>query len=310
MTQYPSQTQYTAIALGYKNKKYVADLVMPKVQVAEEKYEYANYDLKDNFTPVDTKMGATGEVNMIERKIDLAYGGCVDHGLGEMIPNKEIDNAKKRKLDAIADSTETLSEKMALNREIRVAKLTQDKSNYNHSIELETDVVTWLKDPNSEVEEVIEAAIKQPVATPDRMVVGSHIWQLIRKNPSLLKAIYRNNKDGLGAVQPQDFKEYFGLSDIIIATARHNTNNQAQQLHLSAVWGDVLAFHYNPKTVRNLRHDLAWGMTAEYQKPKTQQFKKPESGSMGSVKNQITHIYNEQILSKDAGCIILPKQGG
>ncbi len=305
---YPQQTAATAIALGYKNPNYVAEYVMPMIKVNERKYSYLNYDLKDNFTPVDTKVGRSSEVNLIERNAGILYGACVDHGLGEMITEEDIQTAKANKADAVLDAVEVIAEKMALAREIRVAAITQDKQNYNHSIEM--DILTSLQNPDFEIVKIIETALDQPIATPNRMIVASHIWKLLRSHKGLLKTIYTNNKDGLGAVKPEDFKDYFGLDDIIVAKSRKNINNPGQNLALGNIWGDALAFHYLPAAFKSLKQDLAWGVTAEYKKQQFKKFNKPENGTEGSVKAQITHIYNEQILSKDAGVIIFnPNEG-
>ena len=79
---FPVIAALTTIAVAYSNKDYIADKVLPYVQVKGSTFEYQEIPKAQNFTPVDTKVGRKGSPNILELGSIKKSGMVVDHGLG------------------------------------------------------------------------------------------------------------------------------------------------------------------------------------------------------------------------------------
>ena len=71
---FPIQPELTAIAIGYRNTRLIADAILPRIPVGTQEFKYLMYNLADGFTVPDTKVGRKGKVNEVECAVQECPG--------------------------------------------------------------------------------------------------------------------------------------------------------------------------------------------------------------------------------------------
>lgn len=290
----------TGIVLGYKNPLYVADQVMPFVDVAEKFYTYDVDDLRDGLTVPDVEVGRLGSVNYIERSVGSNTGKCKDFGLGEKIPQEDIDTAAKKKRNAVGEASENLIEQMKLYHEVSVAAIVQNSVNYGETIAT-TDTLANITD--FDVVALLKEAINSTLLPANVATIPLHIWSVLRSHPYVVAHVLNKQKDTFGQVSEEQFKDFFGLQKLIIPRAVKHNANKGQELSLQNIWGSQVAFHYQPQSFRSLKGQ-AWGCCPEFKKPWVRNYDDRKVGLEGGKVVEIGHIYNYQILNQRCGVLI------
>ncbi len=65
ISTYPVDFERTAIAVGYSNDMYVADMVLPRVPVMRKEYRYCEYPISESFTVPETRVGRRSRPTMV-----------------------------------------------------------------------------------------------------------------------------------------------------------------------------------------------------------------------------------------------------
>ena len=85
----------TAVAIGYKNGSAmrIADKVLPRLPVSNEKFKYTVYPISEAFNTPDARVGRKGVVKQLEFTGTEITSDVVDYGLDSPIPQSDIDVA-------------------------------------------------------------------------------------------------------------------------------------------------------------------------------------------------------------------------
>ena len=92
---FPIDPHLTGIAIAYHNEGLIADSVLPRVSVGKESFKYQEYNLADNFTLPDTRVGRKSEPNQVEFGSTEKTASTEDYGLDDLIPYSDIANASE-----------------------------------------------------------------------------------------------------------------------------------------------------------------------------------------------------------------------
>ncbi len=90
---FPIQPEYTAIALAYTNRAYIADEVSPRVPVGKREFKWNQYNRDEMFTVPDTTVGRKGVPNVVQFGSTEVAGFVKDYGLDDLVPNDDLENA-------------------------------------------------------------------------------------------------------------------------------------------------------------------------------------------------------------------------
>mgnify|MGYP003071015235 CR=1 FL=1 len=97
--------------------------------IGKKEFQYNIYGL-ESFAAPDSRVGRKGRPNEVSLSSSLATAAIEDYGLEDPIPQDDIDQGRKDGRDIAGESTEYLLSLVKLDRELRVARLVQDKNNY------------------------------------------------------------------------------------------------------------------------------------------------------------------------------------
>lgn len=307
--QFTENPTLTAIAIGYRNpdQVLVADEVLPRVPAPGLNFKWMSYNEADAFTLPDTKVGRRGTPNQVEIEGAEKDGSCEDFGIDVPLDNATIDEAKKNGHDPKNKATERATDIVMLDREVRVANLITDPSNY-HADHVEalagSDMFT---DPDSDPVSTIEDMLDTCWVRPNQVTFGLTSWRAFRKHPKVVKAVHGNSGDQ-GRATREQIAELLEVQRIIVGASRVNVKKPGENAVLNRVWGDVVAGQFIDRTA-DTTGGLTFGFSPTLGK-KVAGTLPANMGLRGGVLVRSGETLAEKIVANRAGFLIRNAAGG
>lgn len=260
--------ELTAIALAYRNKKMIAEEVMPRVSVGTQEFKYTVHNADEPFTLPETLVGRTGKVGQVEFTASDATAACEDHGLEDVVPLVDIENAKKNNFDPMGRATEGVTDYIMLRREKRVADLVTNAALYPAGNKLTlSGTDQWTDQTDSDPIKNILDAIDAMWMAANTITMNKAVWRALRTHPDVVKATNGNSGD-TGIAARQAVAELFEVDRILVGEAKINTAKKGQTATLGELWGNHVALSYQDPNVTP-KNGVSFGYTAEFSAKQT-----------------------------------------
>ncbi|MGL4938432.1 hypothetical protein [Shewanella sp.] len=297
-------SRLTAIALGFRNAGFIADLVAPRVDVPTASFRWTEYKAEDTFTIPNTLVGRKGIPGKVEFSSSEKTDSVVDYGLSDDIPQEDIDKAAGHPsfYDPEGRAAMKLAELVALDREKRVSSLVMAAGSYDNK-EVITGTDKWTDAASKPIEQITDA-MASLLVTPNLLVLGKLEALALRRNAQILKAFHGNTStDGL--VPLEFIRELFGLERIMVGESRYNTARNGQPMALSNLWGGGVSLIYT-KPAAQLQDDITFLLTAQWQGRVATRNIKPagQLGLRGGVEVVVGESVKEVLVSKASGYLL------
>ena len=305
LAPFPIDPHQTALAILYRNPRYIADLVLPRVPVATKNYKFTTYPITEQFKLPVTQVGRRGRPNEVQMGASEATGSCNDYALDWSVPRDDITQAAAsgvayNPVDAHITRT---SELLALAREVRTAALVFAAASYPTGYKQVLSGTSQFSDfVNSDPIGVIAAALDVPMMRPNVMVIGQAAWSPLSRHPKILKAI-RGNDGGEGIAKPADVARLFELDEVLVGESRRDTAVLGQTESLARVWGKHIALHYRDITAAQTG-GITWGMTAEFGTRIAGSWEDRDIGVRGGLRGRVGESVEEKRVADAAGYFI------
>lgn len=267
------QPRLTAISLAYRNARFIADAILPRVIVASQQFKWSKYALGDGFTIPDTRVGRKSKPNEIDWTATEQSDATVDFALDDTIPAADVASALAAQaaqgvypIDPEARASTLLSDLVALDRERRVATLLFTLANYPAANRSTLAGATQWSDVTSDPLSAILAGLDVPVVRPNRAVFGQATWTKLRVHPKITAAVYPgggNATGGATAVSRQALADLLELDSIEIGSSWANSAKPGQAVTLARLWGKHATFYYQAPNVQTT-DDVTFGFTAQW----------------------------------------------
>lgn len=289
------------LAIQYKNAAFVADRVFPQVSVAKKSNKYFIYRKADNFTRISPLTDINAAVGELEYKVTTGDYDCLDFALHQFVSDDTIMNADAP-LTPLVDATESITQRLLLDREIALATTLFSSSTFTGSALTDLSAGTKWTNAASEPITQILTAIDSIVGVdgPFCMLMGQAAWRSFRTHPDVLAAFQMST--GGAAASEEQVKGYFGLEDVIIATASYNTANEGATASYSRIWGDsVLIFKRNSGLAIK---EASLGACLRFGNFEVQRERDNMRGVRGGENVKVGWSYTDEILASDAAHLI------
>lgn len=304
------QPRLTAISLAYRNARFIADAVLPRIIVASQQFKWSKYTLADGFTIPDTRVGRKSKPNEIDWTATEQNDATSDYALDDTIPYADVESAKAAQaaqgvmpIDPEARSTTLLSDLVGLDRESRVA--TQVFTLANYPVANRTTLVgaaQW-SDITSDPLRAIALALDIPVIRPNRAVFGQATWTQLRIHPKITAAVYPGGGNATGgstAVSRQALADLLELDEIEVGPAWANSAKPGQTPTLARLWGKHALFYYQAPNVQTT-DDVTFGYTAQWGSRISGTVQNdPNIGMRGGTRVRVGESVKEVIAANDA----------
>lgn len=298
---FPYSAVFTAIAIGYRNTKLIADLVLPRVTVGKKEFKYIEYPLADSFTVPDTLYPKKGTPNVVDFGGSEVTSMTIDYGLDDVISIDDINNAPEGS-NLEGKGVEYVTDLVALAREVRTANLIFNVDNYAGSNTLTLSGTSKFSDyVNSDPIAVLTEVLDTPLIRPNTMTIGREVWTKFATHPKVVKAAQGNSGDS-GVAARARVAELLELDNIFVGEGRLNTAKKGQSAIIERVWGNYISLtHLNP--LADTQRGVTFGFTAQYG-TKQAGSKDVDAGINGSKLVRSAESVKELIVAKDVGFLL------
>jgi len=295
---FPIDPVLTAVAIAYRNKRMIADEVLPRVPVSKQAFKYRLFNLKDNFTIPNTLVGRTSKPNQAEFGFTEVGSYTKDYALDDPVPGADIANAPDG-YDPVAHAAESLTNLITLGRELRVAQKVFDPDSYdvNNKATL-IGTAQWSHADSNPIDAVL-TALDRVIMRPNIAVLGREVWTKLRQHPRIVKAIAASGTDS-GAVDRRYVADLLELDDIYVGDAWLNTANKGQTANIARAWGKHAAFLYRD-SLATTASGVTFGFTAEWGGRIAGRIEDPDLGMRGGTRVRVGESTDEVICAKDLG---------
>jgi hypothetical protein len=298
-TPFPIDPELTAIAVAYKNPRYIADDVLPRVPVGVKAFKYRKWDKADSFTIPRTLVGRKGTPDKVEYGFTEDSAVAVDFGLDEDIPQDDITQAPEG-YNPTARSVEQLTDLIGLDREVRVATMVFTAGNYAASNRVDVAAGDkWSNYTESSPLEYITTRMDSCIMRPNVLVMGQAVWTKLRQHPKVAKAIHGNSGDS-GIVARQALASLLEIDEIIVGQAFLNSAKKGQTPTIARAWGGHAALLYRDG-LADAKGRVTFGFTGQYGTRIAGTVPNPNIGIRGGVTVRAGETVKEVITANDLG---------
>lgn len=297
-SNYPVNPVLTAIALAYRNRRMIADDVLPRVDVDKQAFKYQEYALGEAFTVPNTRVGRSSAPNQVEFGATEKTSSTEDFALDAPVPFADIANeSKEQRIKGRA--TEQTTNLILLDREVRTAKLVFNPASYaTDKVKSLTGEAQWSHEKSDPIEHIL-AGLDAPVMRPNVMVLGQRAATALRRNKAIVKA-YHGSLGDSGLVPLEFLRELFELEEILVGQALVNTTNQKNKVTLAQAWGNHCSLIYRDKLADN-NQGATFGFTGEWGSRQTWEIADEDMGMRGGVRIRVGESVKELVVAKELG---------
>lgn len=238
----------TNLAIGYRPKDLIADLVCPRVKVAKPTNKFIVYG-SENMKLTPTLRDPKGKSNEVSRSMSTDDYYCNPHALHELI-NDDDRSAVPDGANLESGAVMGLMDRMAISLEAEVASLFTTTGNYSSSTYYETVAANdqW-SNASADIEgQVLDAVkvVKDGCASEaNAIIIPWSVAHKMRRNTQIIERMKHTNPNMISSnILPPTL---YGLK-VFIAGAQKDTVQQGQSgITLSEIWSDyVCVFYHNP----------------------------------------------------------------
>lgn len=244
----PIQPLLTNVAIGYRNRMFVGDQLLPVVPVSSERFTYFLFG-RHHFKRYNSKRNVGSAFMRVDYDARTTTGQAEEYGLEHPIDDRIRDEAQAP-MDPDIQGTTLLTEALMLDQEKRIASLLTTAGNYKTSLTT-TPGTKWDAASNTTIRANIKTgmeAVRQqigrypnvimiPAAVAAAIAVGSELTQILQYTYGMGQIT--SDAEG-GYYLP---KVLYGMS-VVIAGAIENTANLGQAETMADVWSDNVVMLY------------------------------------------------------------------
>ena len=231
------------VSVKYTNSSFIADVMLPVVQVGKQSGKYYIYD-KSNLRPDKTGRAAGSGSNEVESGLSLSgVFFADDNALKAKVPFEVIDQAEQA-LDPLIDETEAVTEKLLIAREISAAALLTSTSSMTQNTTL-SGASQWSdytnSDPIADIRTAKNTIHANSLKKANVLMLSQTVFNTLADHP---KVIARVQYSQLGVVTEELLARLFNVDKVVVGEAGYNSAKEGQSDSLAYVWGKnaVLAY--------------------------------------------------------------------
>jgi len=289
----------SAVAIKFRQKNMVADLVMPRNTVDKQEFIDTSDRMGEWITPPDTLVGRTGTPNKLANSLqDPTYLATVNQGLDEPVPNQDEMNGPQE--SALMRATQRVMGFVALRREMRVSTIVSAAANYLYGATL-SGTSQWSDYANSDPLSDLLGYLDQPFMRPNKLVMGRSVWTVLSQHPKLTFAAYGPSVSG-GRITRENLAALLEIDEIIVGDGWVNTGNKGQAVAKTRIWGKMCAGIYSADASTD--SNGTWGYTAQFGSRVAGTIQDPDIGMFGGVKVRAGESVREVVTAKEFGFLL------
>lgn len=286
------------VSIKYSNDTFIADMIFPVVPVAKQTGKYYIYD-KSNLR-IDKTLRASGSgANEIDFGLTTASFSCDDHALKSFVAD-EVQEQAEAALNPLIDETETITEKLMLDRESALATMLADIAQMTENTTL-SGTTQWSdysnSDPIGDIRTARTNIHSKTFKKPNTLILGKQVFDMLVEHPQIIERIKYSQ---LGVVTAELLARVLQVEKVLVGEAGSNTAAEGQTDSLSYVWGKHAVVAYIAPRV-GLK-TLTLGLTFTYSQRQVKRWR--DEDREGTYVRIGKDNYDQKIVAVTAGYLI------
>lgn len=237
------------VSIRYTNETFIADQIFPTVKVAKQTGKYYVYD-KANLRVENSNRAAGSGANEVD--FGVSPSGtfiCDDHAFKGFVAD-EIQDQADAALNPLVDETETLTEKLMIDREKKLAAVITSSSNLTQYVALSgTD--RWddysNSDPIGDIRLARTTVHTNTFKKPNTLILGKQVFDILVEHPQIIERVKYSQ---LGVITEELLARVLQVEKVLVGEAGYNGAVEGQTDSLSYVWGKNAIIAYISPVVR------------------------------------------------------------
>lgn len=235
------------VSVKYSNDSFIADTLYPVVKVSKQTGKYYVYD-KSNLRIDKTNRAAGSPSNEVGFGLSLVSFATDDHALKGFVAD-EIQDQAEAALNPLIDETESITEKMMLDREYNLAAIMSSTAIMTQNTTL-SGTSQWSdyqnSDPISDVRTARTTVHTNTFRKPNTMIMGKQVFDILAEHPQMIERVKYSQ---LGVLTAELLARLFQVEKVIIGEAGYNGAVEGQTDSMSYVWGKHAWLAYITPTI-------------------------------------------------------------
>lgn len=237
------------VSVRYSNDTFIADKIFPMLKVSKQTGKYYVYD-KSNLRIDATARAAGSGANEIDFGVaPTGVFATTDHALKGFVSDEVQDQADSA-LNPLVDETETITEKLLLDREQNAANIAFSTSSITNNVML-SGTSQWSdydnSDPIGDVRTARTTIHQNTFKKPNTLVLGKQVYDMLIEHPQIIERIKYSQ---LGIVTTELLARLFQVEQVLVGEAGKNGAAEGQTDSLSYIWGKSALVAYIAPQVR------------------------------------------------------------
>lgn len=228
---------------------YIADRVAPVKKVRSQLFRWYQSRINEAFTVYDTQIDRLGQANEMLHNWDVVEDSTKDYMIREPVAYSDEAEAQAQGIPFAlrAEAASAVVDQIQLNREIRVATLTNSAASYLSAYTVDKTAARWTDFANSDPVADVRDAQAKMLVRPNVGVCSRRVADILERHPKVAAALGGSLQSG----QYNDLQRVarlFNLREIIVGDTLYQTSKPGQTLVTANVWADNFAMHYQGAT--------------------------------------------------------------
>lgn len=271
----------TNLSVMYANEAFIGEQLMPIVPVNKLTDLYYTYDQRDRFQYPPDELGPRGDANEITEGRSSTTYACVGYGYENYLDADTLFD-QDAPLNEMADLTEAIAEGLAFRRELRIAAIMVNGTNYGANTSAIAAADRWDTadggDPIKNFQDAKAALWMGRGPTELVMFSSLDVYNVLSRHPQILD-LYKYSGGTVGLATPDMIARFFGASRYLVGEARKETANEAVTASYSRVWSDVFGMVRVMR--RPSKRSAAFGVTFRHRNIESKQWFDQRKGVHG-----------------------------
>lgn len=229
------------VSIAYRNPSYIADQIFPIVPVDKQSDLYYIWTKDFWFRNYVAKRAPSGQYPEGGLELSTTNYATIQYALAYPLPDELIRN-QDSPIDMRKTGADWLGDQFMLNRELLFASNHFTTSVWATDLAL-TGTDRWDdynspdSDPVADFELAMETVELATGVKPNLAVMGTQVWNKLRRNPSIT-GIFRNNNVPNPVLNLAQVAEVLGVEKILVGSAVQTTSNEGAATETRAyIWG-------------------------------------------------------------------------
>jgi len=294
------------MALGYRPEGFIADMIMPVVNVGKQSDLYAVFSRADRLRRQNTNRAPGTEARKVVESVGSGTYYAPNYALKAAVTIEDRANADPIYQNLQAEGkTMLVMDHLMLDYEIRVASQVTSTSNVGSSSAVSSGWTGSGADPLADINQGIDNVHYSNGVRPNKVTFGIEAWNSFRRHSTVRNLIFGTNNGG-GYPNTAQVAQLLNVDEVQVAGAFRNTGGEGLAESLSSIWGESVLIHYSPKTPMKDRPSFAYSFRwAAPGLPNMQVERHPYNSKTKSEEVEVGYYQDEVITGNTYGFLFV-----